>query len=126
MKRLILIICIMFVSLLLVGCGSKHQLICTKKLNNSESKIIAYFNNRNNKLVKMDMSITLEAGSEKIANEFKGKACKDSKYEACKVDVQGTKVIVSYEQNKINKNKQSTLKDAKKTFEKENYTCTKK
>lgn len=126
MKRIILIVCIMFVSLLLVGCGSKHQLICTKKLDNSESKIVAYFNNKNNKLVKMEMSIVLEAGDEKAAKDVKENACKDIEYESCKANIKGTKVIVTYEQNKINKNKQSTLKDAKKAIEKENYTCTKK
>ena len=126
MKKFILIICILFVSVLLVGCGGKHQLNCTKKLDNSESKIIAYFNNRNNKLVRMEMSIALEAGDEKLAKEYKEKACKDSKYESCKAEIKGTKVIVTYEQNKVNKDEQSTLKDAKKTFEKENYTCTKK
>ena len=124
MKRLVLIICILFISILLVGCGRKHQLTCIKKQDNTESKIIVYFNNKENRLVKMKMSISLEFGDEKIAREYKKSACKDDEYENCKVDITGSKVTVSYEKNKISKNGQSTLKDAKKALEKEKYSCT--
>ena len=125
MKKIILLISIVFVSVLLIGCGKKHQLTCTMTQNGAESKIIAYFNNKEDRLVKMHMSLSMDLGNKKAANKYKKTACEDSEYDSCKVEVDGTKVTISYEQKKINKDEQSTLADAKKELEEEGFTCTK-
>ena len=125
MKKFVLIFSMAFVAVLLVGCGKEHKLSCTMTQAKSESKIVAYFNSKEDRLVKMKMSLTMDVGDEKAAKQYKKSACDDNDYDSCKVTIDGTKVTVSYEQNKIKKDEQSTLADAKKELEEEGFTCTK-
>jgi PBP1b-binding outer membrane lipoprotein LpoB len=126
MKKSILIISLLFLSVILVGCGSKHQITCTLEQDSSDATIKAYFNNKESKLVKLEMSLVIETNDEKVAKEYVKSACEENEYENCKTKIDGTKVIIKYEQNKIDKNEQSKLKDAKKEFEKKGFKCTKK
>lgn len=125
MKRILLLSSVLLISVFLVGCGKSHKLSCTMTQANAESKIVAYFNSKEDRLVKMKMSLTIDLGDEKAAKQYKKTACDDNDYDNCKTSIDGSKVTVSYQQNKIKKDEQSTLTDARKELEEEGFTCKK-
>lgn len=125
MKKVFLLISFAFLIVFLVGCGRKHQLICISSQQNSESKVEAYFNNKEDKLVKMKMTVTHNFDNNNLAKKYKKTVCENSEYDSCIVTIDGNKVTISYTLDEVENDEQSTLIDAKKEMEEAGFVCSK-
>lgn len=123
MKKGLLIGAVFSVALLLTGCGSKStKLVCTMKQSQMgmkmETTATTYFDSKG-KATKVDMNMVVDAKNEKTA-EATAKAMKSS-YD--NVSQKGSKVIIKESIKNDGSDKNVTIKDAKKQFKEQGFTC---
>ena len=123
MKKGLLISAILGVTLLLTGCGSKQsKLVCTMKQTQMgmamETTATTYFNAKGN-ATKVDMSMVVDAKSDSNAKAT-AKALKSS-YDS--VTQKGSKVVVKETIKNTGSDKNVTIKDARKQFKDQGFTC---
>ena len=123
MKKGLLISAILGVTLLLTGCGSKaSKLVCTMKQTQMgmemKSTATTYFNSKG-KATKVDMDMVVDAKTETAAKA--AASAMKSSYDNVKQD--GSKVIIKETIKPEGSDKDVTLKEAKKQFTDQGFTC---
>ena len=123
MKKSLLIGAVLSITLLLTGCGNKSsKLVCTMKQTQMGMKIettaTTYFDSKG-KATKVDMDMVVDAKDEATAKST-AKAMKSS-YD--NVTQKGSKVIIKESIKNDGSDKDVTIKDAKKQFKDQGFTC---
>lgn len=123
MKKGLLIAAVLCTTLLLTGCGSKEtKLVCTMKQTQMgmkmETTATTYFNSKG-KATKVDMDMVVDAKDESTAKSL----VKTMKSSYDDVTQKGSKVIVKETIKNDGSDKDVTIKDAKKQFKEQGFTC---
>ena len=123
MKKGLLISAVLSVTLLLTGCGSKaSKLVCTMKQEQMgmqmETTATTYFDSKG-KATKVEMDMVVDAKTETAAKA--ALSAMKSSYDNVKQD--GSKVIIKETIKPEGSDKDVTLKEAKKQFNAQGFTC---
>ena len=123
MKKGLLMVAVLGVTLLLTGCGSKaSKLVCTMKQSlmgmEMNSTATTYFDSKG-KATKVDMEMVVDAKTESAAKT--AMSAMKSSYKNIKQD--GSKLIINETIKPTGSDKDVTLKKAKKQFNAQGFTC---
>ncbi len=123
MKKGLLMSALLGVTLLLTGCGSKaSKLVCTMEQTQMgmkmETTATTYFDSKG-KATKVDMNMVVDAKTETAAKA--ALSAMKSTYDNVKQD--GSKVIIKETIKPEGSDKDVTLKEAKKQFTDQGFTC---
>ena len=123
MKKGLLMSALLGVTLLLTGCGGKSsKLVCTMKQTQMgmemNSTATTYFDSKG-KATKVDMEMVVDAKTETAAKA--AMSAMKSSYDNIKQD--GSKLIINETIKPTGSDKDVTLKEAKKQFNAQGFTC---
>lgn len=116
--------------LFLTGCGNSHTLKCEMSDDQQEIEIELKFNDEETKVENVDMKVTIKAedgtSDEEMsqAKEMLEGSCDSLGLDTCKVDVNGTKLVMTMSGSASSMDlKDGTLEEVKKSAEDDGYTC---
>ena len=123
MKKGLLIAAVLCTTLLLTGCGGKEsKLVCTMQQTQMGMKMdttaTTYFNSKG-KATKVDMDMVVNAKDESTAKTL----AKTMKSSYDNVTQKGSKVIIKETIKNDGSDKDVTIKDARKQFKDQGFTC---